>query len=102
MSYFTFQSERPSYNIFQVLPYFFFLSMTQVFAGEERVVVLFVVEQVTGSLMSVKMCSPTGVFNLISPECVTPPRLLNTALRGGVTNFVTFTCLHHANNANVK
>ena len=40
--------------------------------------------------------------NLISPECVTPPRLLNTALRGGVTNFVTFTCLHHANNANVK
>ena len=40
--------------------------------------------------------------NLVSPECVTPPRLLNTAVRGGVTNFVTFTCLHHANNPNVK
>ena len=50
-------------------------------------------------------CSVTGSgagTNLISPECVTPPRLLNTALRGRVTNFVTFTCLHHANNANVK
>ena len=40
--------------------------------------------------------------NLVSPECVTPPRLLNTAVRGGVTNFATFTCLHHANNPNVK
>ena len=40
--------------------------------------------------------------NLVSPECVTPPRLLNTALRGGVTNFATFTCRHHANNPNVK
>ena len=45
------------------------------------------------------ICVP---FNLVSPECVTPQRLHNTAVRGGVTNFATFTCLHHANNPNVK
>ena len=32
---------------------------------------------------------PADENNLVSPECVTPPRLLNTALRGGVTNFAT-------------
>ena len=35
-------------------------------------------------------------FNLVSPECVTPPQLLNTAVRGGVPNFAIF------NNPNVK
>ena len=50
----------------------------------------------------VKVFQTTDIYNLVSPECVTPPRLLNTAVRGGVTNFATFTCLHHANNPNVK